>query len=132
MKILLIDDSEIIRQAITALLSKVKGIENVQEASNVKNAMILIKDCQPDVVIMDIHLRNGKGLTILKYIKEKFSSTLVIVLTNDVFPNYRKICDDYNADHFFDKSIEFKKIVDVINKMRKNTSIKQKRKDNRK
>ena len=118
MNILLIDDSEIIRQAITTLLSKVKGIESIREASNVKKAMILINDCRLDVVIMDIHLRHGNGLNILKYIKEKSSTILLIVLTNDVLPEYRKICDDYNADYFFDKSTEFEKIVDVINKTR--------------
>ena len=46
---------------------------------------------------------------------------MVIILTNDALPEYRKICDDFGADYFFDKSSEFEKIVDVINKT-KNTN----------
>ncbi|MCH8069046.1 MAG: response regulator transcription factor [Candidatus Marinimicrobia bacterium] len=121
MNILLVDDSDIIRQAISNILSKVEGIASIREVSNVKKALILINDYRPDVVIMDIHLRNGNGLNILKFIKEKFSNIMVIILTNDALPEYRKICDDFGADYFFDKSSEFEKIVDVINKT-KNTN----------
>lgn len=121
MNILLVDDSDIIRQAISNILSKVEGIASIREVSNVKKALILINDYRPDVVIMDIHLRSGNGLNILKFIKEKFSTIMVIILTNDALPEYRKICDDFGADYFFDKSSEFEKIVDVINKT-KNTN----------
>ncbi|MCH7732854.1 MAG: response regulator transcription factor [Candidatus Marinimicrobia bacterium] len=121
MNILLVDDSDIIRQAISNILSKVEGIASIREVSNVKKALILINDYRPDVVIMDIHLRSGNGLNILKFIKEKFSNIMVIILTNDALPEYRKICDDFGADYFFDKSSEFEKIVDVINKT-KNTN----------
>ena len=121
MNILLVDDSDIIRQAISNILSKVEGIASIREVSNVKKALILINDYRPDVVIMDIHLRSGNGLNILKFIKENFSNIMVIILTNDALPEYRKICDDFGADYFFDKSSEFEKIVDVINKT-KNTN----------
>lgn len=69
MNILLIDDSDIIRHAVITLLSKVKGVESIREVSDVNKVMILINDYRPDIVIMDIHLRNGNGLNILKCIK---------------------------------------------------------------
>lgn len=123
MNILLVDDSDIIRQAISNILSKVEGIASIREVSNVKKALILINDYRPDVVIMDIHLRSGNGLNILKFIKENFSNIMVIILTNDALPEYRKICDDFGADYFFDKSSEFEKIVDVINKTKNNKQL---------
>lgn len=52
---------------------------------------------------------------------------IVIVLTNDVLPEYKKICDEFGADYFFDKSTEFEKTSALINKTI-HTSLKQKRK----
>jgi DNA-binding NarL/FixJ family response regulator len=62
-------------------------------------------------------LLGGKGLDLLKMIKTRFPSTIVIVFTNHVESMYRDIYLKEGADYFLDKSVEFEKIIDVCNSL---------------
>jgi Response regulator containing a CheY-like receiver domain and an HTH DNA-binding domain len=55
----------------------------------------------------------GSGVDVLKYIKKEQPSTVVIILTNYPYPQYRQECMDEGANFFFDKSIELAKVIDV-------------------
>jgi DNA-binding NarL/FixJ family response regulator len=115
--VFIVDDSEIVRDRITAMLSEVSSINVVGYADNPLSATESIINLTPDVVILDIFLTGGSGIHVLKNIRAKKNNAKVIILTNYAQEEYRNKCFEEGADFFFDKSIEFDRVVDVITKL---------------
>ncbi len=115
--IFIVDDSEIVRDRITSMLSEVPAVDIVGYADNLLSAMKGIIKSNPDVVIMDILLIGGSGIQVLKNIRRKKITAKVIMLTNYAQEEYREKCFEEGADYFFDKSIEFDRVINVITKL---------------
>ena len=115
-KVLIVDDSIDVRRLVIELLSHITDIEVVGEAGTVIQAIEMFQKTNPDVVIIDLQLPEGSGFDVLDHIKSRRPSTMVIVLTNYPLPRYRKRCAEIGVEYFFDKSMEFDKITEVINK----------------
>ncbi len=115
--IFIVDDSEIVRDRLTSLLSEVPSVNIVGYADNPLAATEGIIKTKPDIVILDIFLTGGSGIHVLKQIRSKKITSKVIMLTNYAQEEYRKKCFEEGADFFFDKSIEFHKIVEVIHRL---------------
>lgn len=116
MKIFIADDSAVMRERIIEMLSELPGIKIAGEAPSSRKAIDSIKKLKPDVVILDIRMRGGNGIEVLKNNK-KNRKPLVIVLTNYPYPQYRKKCMEAGADFFFDKATEFHKINEVLKEL---------------
>lgn len=80
LKILVIDDEESITNTIKRTL-RLEDYENVETAANYSEAMAYILKEQPQIVISDINLPDGDGLTILKETKNASPLTQVIMIT---------------------------------------------------
>jgi DNA-binding NarL/FixJ family response regulator len=117
MKILIVDDSDLIRVRIIALLSGVPGIDIVAEAGNMTEARKFIDELKPDLLLLDIRLPNGSGVELLKNLREKHDSMKIVILTNYPLVQYKEKCLELGADYFFDKSTEFEKVRDAVLKM---------------
>ena len=81
-RILLVDDHEVVRVGLRALLDKHPHLEVVAEAGTGKEAVEKTRDYKPDVVVMDIRLRGGSGIEATQAIVEEFPDTRVIMLTS--------------------------------------------------
>lgn len=117
MKVLIVDDSVVVRQRLAEMCSEVEGIEIVGQAQDAIQASEYFKNLTPEVVILDIRMTQGNGMDVLKTIKEKNRTTVVIMLTNYPYPQYRKKCMALGADYFFDKSSDPEKVVRVLRKL---------------
>jgi DNA-binding NarL/FixJ family response regulator len=117
MKVFIADDSPIVYERLINMLSKLKGIEIIGKAQDVDEATNSIQRLKPDAVILDIQMPGGSGIDILKHIKKEQPATVVIILTNYPYPQYRQRCMDEGADFFFDKSTEFDKITRVFKQL---------------
>jgi len=114
-KVFIVDDMVIIRERLRQMLAEIEGVSVVGEAESQAEAVTGITRTDPDVVMLDIHLRNnGSGLEVLRALRPGMSGIVFIVLTNFPNPHYRKLYMEAGASHFFDKHTEFKKIVTVI------------------
>lgn len=80
-RVLLVDDHQVVRQGVRLVLSAQDDIEVVGEASDAFAAIELCKDLTPDVVVMDIGLPGLDGLEATQRIKLAVPSTSVLVLT---------------------------------------------------
>lgn len=118
LNVFIVDDSQIVRDRLTSLLNELGLINIVGYADNPLSATEAIVAAQPDIIILDIFLVGGSGIHVLKNIRSRNIPSKVIVLTNYAQEQYRKKCFEEGADFFFDKSIEFDKIVEVIQKIR--------------
>ncbi|MGD8865184.1 MAG: response regulator transcription factor, partial [Anaerolineales bacterium] len=81
-RILLVDDHEVVRLGLKALLDKHPEFEVVAEAASANEAVEKTKAHEPDVVVMDIRLKGGSGIEACERITEEFPDTKVIMLTS--------------------------------------------------
>ncbi|MES2237775.1 MAG: response regulator transcription factor [Pseudomonadota bacterium] len=113
-EVFIVDDSSVIRERLLGMLGEIDGISVVGEAESSAEAITgIIRTC-PDVVMLDIHLRNGSGLDVLRGLQFSMSGIVFIVLTNFPTSYYRKVYMEAGASHFLDKHTEFKKAVNII------------------
>lgn len=81
-RILLVDDHEVVRLGLRALLERHNQFEVVAEASTARDAIEKVKQYSPDVVVMDIRLPGGSGIEACEEISENYPDTKVIMLTS--------------------------------------------------
>ena len=82
LRILLVDDHEVVRVGIGALIDRQPGMEVVGEAATVREAVNQAGQLAPDVVVMDVRLPGGSGLDACQQIKAQRPETRVIILTS--------------------------------------------------
>ena len=121
-KVLIVDDSEILRDRLIAMLSEIVEPENISQAKDVPDAISSFRKLHPDVVILDIRMPGGSGIEVLEEMKKSSRPPLVIVFTNYPYPQYRRKCIEAGADFFFDKSTEFDKATEVLKQLSRNQS----------
>jgi DNA-binding NarL/FixJ family response regulator len=81
MRVLLADDHALVRAGIRSLLEKIPGVDVMGEASNGREALELIRTELPDLVLMDIAMRDLGGLEALPRITKNFPSVKVVILS---------------------------------------------------
>jgi len=86
-RVALVDDHAIVRQGLRSLLTRT-GIEVVGEADCGEEAVALAEATHPDVMLLDIRMKNGDGLQSLPRVKAASPSTSVIMLTTYANPGY--------------------------------------------
>ena len=80
-KILLVDDHPIVRQGLRRLIASEPGLEVCAEAESVHEARRAIRDHRPDVVVVDISLREGDGIELIKDVRAHYPSLPLLVLS---------------------------------------------------
>ena len=122
MKVFLVDDSIIVLKKLAEMISSIDdSVEIAGQAMNADDAVKSIIKIKPDVVTLDIRLNDGKsGIDVLEQIRAEIPSSIIIMLTNYSYPEYREKCRALGADYFFDKVIEIQKVTDTFIKLFKN------------
>jgi DNA-binding NarL/FixJ family response regulator len=116
--ILIVDDSPLIIEKMIGLLQELDHIRIVFQAGSYAEAMAILVEVEPDIVIMDIFLRDKIGIDLLKLMQEKYDSIEIAILTNHVGQHYQDICKRLGAHHFLDKSSQFDMIPKLIGNRR--------------
>lgn len=116
-KVLIVDDSAVVRERLRQLLARVQGVDIAAEAAHAAEGGVLARRLKPDVIIIDVNMRNGGGIGHLRELKRVHPAPQLIVLTNEAYPEIRDRCLAAGADHFFDKSTEYQEIVAVLSAM---------------
>jgi two-component system response regulator DevR len=84
-RLLVVDDHEVVRQGLVALLDRRPNFQVVAEAGTVEEALAQAHLHQPDIVIMDVRLPDGSGVEACREIRADLPDTRVIMLTS--FPD---------------------------------------------
>jgi DNA-binding NarL/FixJ family response regulator len=87
-KILLADDHTLVRAGIRALLQKINNVRVVGEAETGTEALTLVEQLQPDLVLMDIAMPGLGGLEATSLLTQKFPNTRVIILSMHMEQEY--------------------------------------------
>ncbi len=80
-RVMIVDDHSVVRKGIEMLLSTEPSIKIVGEAAGGQEAVAKAKDLQPDVIVMDLVMPEGGGITAIAAIKGSMPNTRILVLT---------------------------------------------------
>jgi DNA-binding NarL/FixJ family response regulator len=82
LRIVLVDDHEVVREGLRALLDAEEGIEVVGEAGTVADAVRRVGYESPDVVVLDVRLPDGSGIEACREIRARWPEVRVLMLTS--------------------------------------------------
>lgn len=109
LRVVIIEDSPLLRQALGEVLGELAGVEVVGGADDERSALELLRAEQPDLAVVDLQLRAGSGLGVLRALSrepERFGSPRAVVLSNHGQALVREHCFALGVEGFFDKSTE--------------------------
>jgi DNA-binding NarL/FixJ family response regulator len=116
-KVLIVDDQEIVRAGIIALLNTDKEFQIVGEASSPAEAIAKTNLLQPDVIIMDIRMPGGSGIEACREIMSKYPSSKVLMLTSYSDEEAVVASIVAGAQGYILKQIGSKELIDAIYKV---------------
>ncbi len=117
MKIIIADDSKLIRDRITERVELIDTVNVVAQTTNSYETIEEIKKHKPDVLILDIRMPKGSGINVLKYIQKNKIRIVTIVVTNYPIVQYKNKCFELGADYFFGKASEFDEVFKLVEKL---------------
>ncbi len=82
LRLLIVDDHEVVRQGLVALLGRRAGFVVVAEAGTVAEAVDMARTFTPDIVVMDVRLPDGTGIEACREIRAELPGTRVVMLTS--------------------------------------------------
>lgn len=117
--VLIVEDSKRLREQLGESICLPGSIEVAGYAETEAEALELLAREPCDAVVLDLQLRQGNGLAVLKALRATPAGrgVTVIVLTNFAFPHFRDRCLKLGADHFFDKAREYDRVRDVLEEL---------------
>jgi DNA-binding NarL/FixJ family response regulator len=115
LNVLIVDDSELICTSLAGLLEPVQGIA-IHTAATLAAAMESVRGILPTLLILDLHLPDCNAIQSIRILKQLAPGMKIAMFTNDVNEFNRKKSQEAGANWFFDKSIEFENLLDVVRK----------------
>ena len=122
-RLLVVDDHEVVRQGLVALLVRRPNLHVVAEAGTVKEAIEAARRYQPDLVIMDVRLPDGTGIEACREIREERPETRVVMLTS--YPDEDAVLSAIvaGASGYLLKQVRARDLVDAIERVARGESL---------
>jgi DNA-binding NarL/FixJ family response regulator len=107
-----VEDSQVIRQNLVATLEEMISAEVIGYAEDEAGAVDWLRQGVPcDLLIIDIFLKSGTGLEVLRQAQVLHPQAKLVVLTNYATSDMRRRCAQLGADEVFDKSAELEEML---------------------
>jgi len=112
---LVVEDNKIFRETLKKALNAYFPSMEVEEVSDGKGVMRIVKEKNFDIIFMDIELPHENGLNLTKKIKSIYPGVTIIIITEYDSSEYRKAASKADADFFFSKTdLKTNEIIKVI------------------
>ncbi|MDH0863451.1 response regulator transcription factor [Mitsuaria sp. GD03876] len=111
MKVAVIEDNLPVRQLLVRRAEKLDGITVVAQASGEDEAVDAVLATTPDVVLLDLRLAQGTGLSVLSRLRGRRYAGRVFVLSAEDSETYAGLCRRRGADAFYDKAFDFERLL---------------------
>jgi len=122
LKAFLVEDSPVIRENLIAALEELAPVQVVGSAEDEYSAMHWLErlDHTCDLVIIDIFLKRGSGLGVLRAMGELHRPLSLVVLSNYATQDMRRKCLELGANRVFDKSNEIDALIEYCSRLANN------------
>ena len=117
MNVLIIENSEILNERYTRLLSTLDGIEMLTHSSLSDKTIEFVKSQKPEVVVLAQDVDSNEFIRNIKLLKKQNPKTYIIILSAKPFPQINKKYKESGADFILDKSTEFNKLPEVFQEL---------------
>ena len=115
LRVLLIEDSALLAARLIELVNGLPDVELIDTVDTEADALDRISEVSPDVLILDLHLREGSGFGVLRSLALSTPSRpKIIVLTNFGLPEYRREAELFGVEAFLDKSREYFRLPSLL------------------
>ena len=117
LRLVIVDDHPVFRQGVRNLFEIEEGIEVIGEGSSGEEALELVHQLQPDVVVLDINLPNMNGLQVTSRLKASHLKTRVVLLT--AYDDREQVLHAMRsgASAYCPKDIEPELLVDIVRRV---------------
>ena len=117
MKVLIADDTNLIRERLQEMVSVSRQLEVVGSFANGTDTLEGLRTLKPDLAIIGLEMTGLNGIEVLKEIRKENTSLVYIILTLFSSEFYREMAMEAGADYFFSKPDDFKKVACVMVEM---------------
>ncbi|MCF6249316.1 MAG: response regulator transcription factor [Desulfobacula sp.] len=121
-RILLADDHQLIRDGLSSLIAGEKDMEVVAEAENGRDAIFLVKQHAPDIIVMDIDMPDLNGIDATKMIRKENQNVKVIALSVHSTSRYVKEMLKAGVSGYLVKHCAYEELANAIRLVMANKS----------
>lgn len=116
LRVFLVEDSEEIRELMMENMAMIHGLTVAGMAESEDEALSKLRAHPFDILIVDIQLKKGNGINLLRNISEdkRFAESLKIICSNNASEVFRRVGRQYGVNHFYDKTSEFPQLFELL------------------
>jgi len=112
LRILLVEDSELLAERLREVLGQIAGVEVVGTVVDEGTAVTMARERDIHVLILDLQLKQGTGFGVMRSLGA--NRPAIIVFTNYALPEYRRRAEQLGVEYFLNKSLDFERLPEVI------------------
>ena len=118
LKVLLVEDSKVLTERLTEAIRQIPQVELIGTADTEAGALAVVKRDPVDVIILDLHLKQGTGFGVMRALAAAAApKPRIIVLTNYDLPEYKNAAIALGATHFLDKARDYGRLPEVLHEI---------------
>lgn len=119
LRVFLVEDLPVVRNRVIESLEEIAGLEVAGFAEGEESALSWLRSQPCDVLILDLELRQGNGLGLLKSLAalQSHPGLVKIVYSNHAGANVRLAAAQFGASYFFDKTLDTPKLRPLLEKL---------------
>lgn len=118
-RIIIVDDHQLVREGIASMLSGVRGIEVAALASSGEEAINTAREADPDVVLMDVTMPGMNGIEASRWMKEIDPDIRVIIVSMEISKDYVSAAIKSGVDGYLPKDVTKDVLVEAIRSVHK-------------
>jgi len=116
-RVLLVEDSKVLTERLTEAIGQIADVQLIGTAETEAAAVALLAREPVDVIILDLHLRQGTGFGVMRALTATQLKPLIVVLTNYDLPEYQSAAFALGATHFLDKARDYGRLPEVLHEI---------------
>ena len=120
-KVLIVEDSSVLAQCMSDLITEIPEIDVIGVTDSEALALAAIGRRRVDVVLLDLHLKQGTGFGLLRALAAMETKPCVVVLTNHHSDQYARDAVALGARYFLDKANDFDQLPTILREIARNT-----------
>lgn len=117
LRVLLVEDSKVLTERLTEAIRQIPEVELIGTVDTEAGALAAVDREAVDVVILDLHLKQGTGFGVMRALATSKLKPRIIVLTNYDLPEYKNAAIALGATHFLDKARDYGRLPEVLHEI---------------
>ena len=117
LSVLLVEDSQVLIERLTEAIGEMTDLKLICTVDTEAAAVAVVRREPVDVIILDLHLRQGSGFGVMRALATAQLNPQIIVLTNYDLPEYKNAAIALGATHFLDKARDYGRLPEVLHEI---------------